>query len=85
MEKGQQVVDEIKTITGNDKGACCIKLDLLSLAAVKEFADEFTAKYDKLHCLMNNAGVMNCPYGLSKDGMCVCLFQAGSHDSCICT
>lgn len=69
MEKGQKVVDEIKTITGNDKSARCMKLDLLSLAAVKEFADEFTANYDTLHCLMNNAGVMNCPYGLSKDGM----------------
>lgn len=69
MEKGQKVVDEIKTITGNDKSARCMKLDLLSLAAVKEFADEFRANYDTLHCLMNNAGVMNCPYGLSKDGM----------------
>lgn len=69
-EKGQKVVDEIKAITGKDNSAHCMKLDLLSLAAVKQFADEFTAKYDRLHCLMNNAGVMNCPYGLSKDGMC---------------
>ncbi|CDH50198.1 retinol dehydrogenase 12 [Lichtheimia corymbifera JMRC:FSU:9682] len=68
-EKGQKVVDEIKAITGKDNSAHCMKLDLLSLAAVKEFADEFTAKYDTLHCLMNNAGVMNCPYGLSKDGL----------------
>ncbi|KAI9494536.1 hypothetical protein BDB00DRAFT_818425 [Zychaea mexicana] len=67
-EKGQAAVTEIKSATGNDKVEF-MKLDLLSLEAVKAFAEEFTAKFDKLHILLNNAGVMMCPYGLSKDGI----------------
>lgn len=27
------------------------------------------ARYSQLHVLLNNAGVMNCPFGLSKDGI----------------
>ena len=67
-DKGQAAVAEIKSITGNDKVEF-IKLNLLSLKSVKQFADQFKLKYDKLHILLNNAGVMMCPYGLSEDGM----------------
>ncbi|KAG2224570.1 hypothetical protein INT45_003710 [Circinella minor] len=67
-DKGQAAVAEIKSITGNDNVEF-IKLDLLSLKSVKQFAEEFKSKYDKLHILLNNAGVMMCPYGLSEDGM----------------
>lgn len=66
-EKANAVVDEIKKETGNDKVEY-IHLDLLSLASVKKFADEFRARYDQLHILMNNAGVMMAPYSLSEDG-----------------
>ncbi|KAI7859437.1 hypothetical protein BDC45DRAFT_475254 [Circinella umbellata] len=67
-DKGQAAVAEIKSITGNDNVEF-IKLDLLSLKSVKQFAEEFKSKYDKLHILLNNAGVMMCPYGLSEDGL----------------
>ncbi|KAI8148407.1 hypothetical protein BJV82DRAFT_506533 [Fennellomyces sp. T-0311] len=46
-----------------------MKLNLLSLASVKAFAEEFMSKYNELHVLLNNAGVMMCPYGLSEDGI----------------
>jgi short-subunit dehydrogenase involved in D-alanine esterification of teichoic acids len=43
-------------------------LDLLRLSSVTEFADAFKSRYSELHILMNNAGVMMCPFGLSEDG-----------------
>ena len=43
-------------------------LDVSSLKSVKEFAEAFNGKYDKLHCLLNNAGIMNTPEGSTTDG-----------------
>lgn len=63
-----KVVDEIKAHTGN-QNVEFIQLNLLKLASVKEFADQFLARHSELHILMNNAGVMMCPFGLSEDGI----------------
>lgn len=43
-------------------------LDLGSLESVRKFADKFLAEESKLDILINNAGVMACPKGLTKDG-----------------
>jgi len=43
-------------------------LDLGSTASIKKFAAEFKSKGTPLHVLINNAGVMACPYGLTEDG-----------------
>ncbi|KAL7314099.1 hypothetical protein PS15m_007754 [Mucor circinelloides] len=67
-EKTMKVVDEIKAHTGN-QNVEFIQLNLLKLASVKEFADQFLARHSELHILMNNAGVMMCPFGLSEDGI----------------
>ena len=45
-----------------------ILLDLNELAAVRKFADEFLAKYDRLDLLVNNAGLMVPPYQKTADG-----------------
>ena len=45
-----------------------MQLDLSSLNSVRTFADTFSSKYEKLHILINNAGVMMCPYSKTKDG-----------------
>ncbi|KAF7727052.1 hypothetical protein EC973_008099 [Apophysomyces ossiformis] len=66
-EKTEKVVEDIKRETGNEKVEF-MELNLLSLNSVKNFAQEFIARYDKLHILLNNAGVMNAPFALSEDG-----------------
>jgi NAD(P)-dependent dehydrogenase (short-subunit alcohol dehydrogenase family) len=45
-----------------------IPLDLASLASIKDFADQFSTKYDRLDVLLNNAGIMMVPYGITEDG-----------------
>ncbi len=43
-------------------------VDLSSLQSVKDFANSIRKKHDRLHVLINNAGVMFPPPGLTKDG-----------------
>jgi len=51
------------------RGSVKVKeLDLNSLASVRRFVGEFKAEHDKLHGLVNNAGVMNTPKGRTEDG-----------------
>ncbi|MCB9644725.1 MAG: SDR family NAD(P)-dependent oxidoreductase [Myxococcales bacterium] len=45
-----------------------MKLDLASLASVRDFAQAFQKKYDRLDVLLNNAGIMMVPYGKTEDG-----------------
>lgn len=49
------VVDEIKRISGNDAVEALIA-DLSVMAEVRDVADQFRSKYQKLHVLINNAG-----------------------------
>lgn len=43
-------------------------LDLASQKSVHQFAEAFTAKYDRLDILLNNAGIMAVPYAKTEDG-----------------
>lgn len=43
-----------------------MELDLASLKSVKQFAEEFKSKYDKLDILVNNAGVAFPPEDRQK-------------------
>jgi NAD(P)-dependent dehydrogenase (short-subunit alcohol dehydrogenase family) len=43
-------------------------LDLGSLKSVRTFAKEFTNDYNQLDVLINNAGIMMCPYSKTEDG-----------------
>ncbi|XP_074588119.1 short-chain dehydrogenase TIC 32 B, chloroplastic-like [Curcuma longa] len=45
------------------------QLELSSLNSVRSFADQFLSKDLPLNILINNAGVMNCPFQLSEDGI----------------
>ena len=44
------------------------QLDLNSLDSVKSFVETFTKNNKQLDILINNAGVMMCPYSKTKDG-----------------
>lgn len=45
-----------------------LPLDLASLESIRNFSKEFLSKYDRLDALINNAGIMACPYAKTKDG-----------------
>jgi NAD(P)-dependent dehydrogenase (short-subunit alcohol dehydrogenase family) len=67
LGKANAVADQIRASTGND-GVSVGPLDLGSLASVRSFAEWFLAGHDSLQLLINNAGVMACPYGTTTDG-----------------
>ncbi|KAF9599082.1 hypothetical protein IFM89_033689 [Coptis chinensis] len=46
-----------------------LKLDLCSMKSIKSFVDNFRALDLPLNILINNAGIMFCPYQLSEDGI----------------
>ncbi|XP_020524003.1 short-chain dehydrogenase TIC 32, chloroplastic isoform X2 [Amborella trichopoda] len=46
-----------------------LRLDLNSLKSIRTFVNEFNALGVPLNILINNAGVMFCPYQLSDDGI----------------
>jgi NAD(P)-dependent dehydrogenase (short-subunit alcohol dehydrogenase family) len=45
-----------------------MELDLANLGSVRKFSEAFLARYDRLHLLCNNAGVMALPYRKTADG-----------------
>lgn len=59
----QRANDAIRDIQKKVPGAPLewIPLDLNDLASVKQFAETFNAKYDKIDILLNNAGIMSLP------------------------
>jgi len=67
MEKAKQAARKIR---GEVQGEILeiLKLDLSSLASIRQFADEFKKKYKTLDILIDNAGVMMPPYTKTKDG-----------------
>ena len=54
--------------TAADAKIDVMTLDLADLSSVRSFAEAFKQKYDALHLLVNNAGVMMPPKSLTADG-----------------
>jgi len=65
--KGNTALRKIKK-QNQDANVKVMLLDLASLKSIKNFADEFNQKYNKLDLLINNAGVMVPPYSKTEDG-----------------
>ncbi len=67
MAKGEAAREElIKAVPGAKIDL--IEMDLGSLDSIRKFAEAFNDKYDHIDLLINNAGVMACPYGETSDG-----------------
>jgi len=66
-ERGESAQKEIIEKTGN-KHVDLLLCDLSSLNSIREFAADFKTKYQSLHVLINNAGVMLSKRELSVDG-----------------
>jgi NAD(P)-dependent dehydrogenase (short-subunit alcohol dehydrogenase family) len=43
-------------------------VDLGDLSTIRSFADRYLDRHDAIDVLLNNAGVMACPFGLTADG-----------------
>ncbi|KAF9115490.1 hypothetical protein BGX27_007619 [Mortierella sp. AM989] len=67
--KGQEAIDKIEEQTGIKGKALVLSLDLSALESVKAFAREFKALgYSHVDVLVNNAGMMDIPFALTKEG-----------------
>ena len=68
LEKAEQAKKEIRLKTKNGE-LVVKKLDLSSIKSIRLFADEVCREEDFVHVLVNNAGVYQCPYELTEDGL----------------
>lgn len=67
LEKGEKAKDEIFSSTS--KGIIDVmKIDLMNLDSVRNFASAFKEKFERLDVLMNNAGIMATPNFKTKNG-----------------
>ncbi|NXG45601.1 RDH12 dehydrogenase, partial [Psilopogon haemacephalus] len=67
VAKAEAAASEIRAETGNQQ-VLVKKLDLADTKSIREFAEKFLAEEKELHILINNAGVMLCPYSKTADG-----------------
>ncbi|KAG7511099.1 retinol dehydrogenase 12 [Solea senegalensis] len=67
VEKGEEAAASIRA--ANPKAQVEVrKLDLADTCSIRAFAQDFLREVDRLHILINNAGVMMCPYSKTTDG-----------------
>jgi NAD(P)-dependent dehydrogenase (short-subunit alcohol dehydrogenase family) len=67
IERAQRALGQIQAEIPNAT-AEIMEIDLASLASVRQFAEAFRSKYDRLDVLLNNAGIMMAPYSTTEDG-----------------
>ncbi|XP_060543512.1 retinol dehydrogenase 12-like isoform X3 [Pantherophis guttatus] len=67
MVKAEKAAHEIRIKTGNQE-VTAKKLDLADTKSIREFASNFLKEEKQLNILINNAGVMMCPYSKTADG-----------------
>lgn len=67
LKRANEVKDDVIQTTGNNNVEV-EELELGSLKSVDKFIERYLAKKRPLHILINNAGVMNTPQGVTEDG-----------------
>ncbi|CAD6257904.1 unnamed protein product [Miscanthus lutarioriparius] len=68
LESGLKVKESLAEQVPSSK-LHVMEMDLSSLSSVRDFARSFDSSHEHLNLLINNAGIMACPYQLSKDGI----------------
>jgi len=66
--KGEKTRNDLIVATNNEN-IDMLKCDLASFESIKNCCKEFKSKYDRLHVLINNAGVWDFKRRTSKDGI----------------
>ena len=66
-EKGAKAKSDIVSMYPDAKIEV-LPLDLESLASIKKFSELVKSNHDHIDILMNNAGIMLVPFGLTEDG-----------------
>lgn len=67
VPKGEKVAADIRQTTGN-ASVDVAELELGSLAGIRAAAERILGKYPRFDLLINNAGVMACPFAKTADG-----------------
>lgn len=67
-ERGQAAISKLREASKEAK-IHFLQLDLADLEQIKKAANEFLSKDIPLDCLINNAGIMACPFALTKNGI----------------
>ena len=67
VQKAKEVAKKIQDETGN-KQVLVKELDLAALKSVRNFSNEIHETEERLDVLINNAGIMRCPYWKTEDG-----------------
>ncbi|XP_057714802.1 retinol dehydrogenase 12 isoform X1 [Corythoichthys intestinalis] len=78
--RGAHVVMACRDVSKGEEAAASIRaaypetqvevreLDLADTCSIRSFAQQFLRDFNQLHILINNAGVMMCPYTKTNDG-----------------
>ncbi|GJD03555.1 short-chain dehydrogenase [Colletotrichum higginsianum] len=67
-EKGEAAIEALRKENGAAAPISHLPLDLASFESVKAAAKQFLASSSRLDLLVNNAGIMSTPEGLTADG-----------------
>ncbi len=67
-KKAEAAVQEIAREAQDGGDVVAMDLDLSKLKSVRDFAEAYKKKYDRLDVLVNNAGLMAVPRGKTADG-----------------
>ena len=67
-QKTAATAKDLRELTGNDRVEYLVA-DLSSQAAVRKLADDFKARHDRLHVLINNAGAVFMRRQVTVDGI----------------
>ena len=67
-ERTAAALAQLRAVTKAGQTVEFIRLDLASFDSVRQFATDFQARHGKLDVLVNNAGIMMCPFELTADG-----------------